>query len=851
MRRTLILALLLALALPVLAQGVRNAITPTVLANKILAHYSAANCAATACTATGQLCVQGTTLYLCSVGSGFFAIATASPAGSNTQLQFNDGGVLAGDAGLTYNKTTDSLTVSGGVGVTTGNITINNGTLDCFGCVTDQAVGSITSRSKIPSALAYEDEKNVFSTAAAGGTAHGQRIEVIGNGVLTPLVLQINPTTAAIGDGVSLNLEVENSIGTRIVGAQVWGVTTDVTSGTEDAYLAFNTTAAGAGGERMRLDQTGLILPASATVDGKDLDLVPANARIVHVCPTGCEYATPQLACAGETPSSSNPIVFLIWPGTYTTQVTSCSNKTNFTLLGFGPGVSTISVSGIVGADGPVRINGATDWSVRGLTIKGHRSLYAKDYAGRVVITGNEFKSDNTQSDEDCLFMESPEVGAQLVTDDNLCWQTVDGLTINDDCANLVWSAKGNTFRADPGATASAAMSSFNLACAPEAATIQGNDIWVERTSAAGTSTSGLRGFNFHTDCVDGTCNGHAAGNIRLVGNRVHVREKGAKSAGFFGNAIGATVAANAAGFGTIWDIGNDWDVRNDCCTAAADTGQALGWNHENGGGADPTTVNIIGSHIRTVRDGNPAGGSYGAFRATPSYANAFKVAATVWDLSNDTQPVALDQRLISASGGATNSVEGGTPWTWTALNSGRVGLKLDNINTGNARESPLLQLCNEEVAGDNCFNLQVDPTGNLEIENDAGTLKWELSQNGGLILGDGAVANLELYLNSGNGIVKIGSNAAQTAAGIRFDGAGADPTLLWNDNGTPDLLSFGSSSGTLDYVLRLATDFATAPATCSIGDIYVDTSGALCFCKATNTWEDLTDAVVGVGGCV
>ena len=38
-----------------------------------------------------------------------------TPAGSNTQVQFNDNLVFGGDAGFTYNKTTDVVTVSGGV----------------------------------------------------------------------------------------------------------------------------------------------------------------------------------------------------------------------------------------------------------------------------------------------------------------------------------------------------------------------------------------------------------------------------------------------------------------------------------------------------------------------------------------------------------------------------------------------------------------------------------------------------------------------------------------------------------------------------------------------------------------
>ena len=51
--------------------------------------------------------------------------AGASPGGSDTHIQFNDGGSFGGDAGFTYNKTTDSATLVGsltvgGVNATTG-----------------------------------------------------------------------------------------------------------------------------------------------------------------------------------------------------------------------------------------------------------------------------------------------------------------------------------------------------------------------------------------------------------------------------------------------------------------------------------------------------------------------------------------------------------------------------------------------------------------------------------------------------------------------------------------------------------------------------------------------------------
>ena len=46
-------------------------------------------------------------------GVKWAAVPSASPGGSDTQVQFNDGGsTFGGDAGLTYNKTTDTLTTS-------------------------------------------------------------------------------------------------------------------------------------------------------------------------------------------------------------------------------------------------------------------------------------------------------------------------------------------------------------------------------------------------------------------------------------------------------------------------------------------------------------------------------------------------------------------------------------------------------------------------------------------------------------------------------------------------------------------------------------------------------------------
>lgn len=72
----------------------------------------------TATTLSGILQGNGTVVGTVTIGSGLsYSTGTLSatggggtPGGSDTQVQFNDGGSFGGDAGLTYNKSTDTLT---------------------------------------------------------------------------------------------------------------------------------------------------------------------------------------------------------------------------------------------------------------------------------------------------------------------------------------------------------------------------------------------------------------------------------------------------------------------------------------------------------------------------------------------------------------------------------------------------------------------------------------------------------------------------------------------------------------------------------------------------------------------
>ena len=77
--------------------------------------------------------IAGTGVTISSASNGAVTIsggAGGGIGGLDTQVQFNDGGVFAGDDGLTYNKTTDTLTITGDLGVNGGDLTSSAATFN-------------------------------------------------------------------------------------------------------------------------------------------------------------------------------------------------------------------------------------------------------------------------------------------------------------------------------------------------------------------------------------------------------------------------------------------------------------------------------------------------------------------------------------------------------------------------------------------------------------------------------------------------------------------------------------------------------------------------------------------------
>ena len=111
-----------------------NTLPPAFVSNLA---YSVANAAQPNITSVGNLTgltltnlanfhiPGGTNGYVLQTnGNGNLSWVTQSgvPGGSNTQVQFNDGGVFGGNTGLTYNKTNTTLTANNFVATTTANL---------------------------------------------------------------------------------------------------------------------------------------------------------------------------------------------------------------------------------------------------------------------------------------------------------------------------------------------------------------------------------------------------------------------------------------------------------------------------------------------------------------------------------------------------------------------------------------------------------------------------------------------------------------------------------------------------------------------------------------------------------
>ena len=145
-------------------------------------------------------------LYYKTASNTLGSIRTTQPAGLTTEVQFNDAGSFGSDSNFTYNKTTDVLTVVGGViagGINVASAISSNAayTTSAFALAN---TANITAEAAF--AKANTDATNVSVTAGSYGNVTSiPTITIAANGRVVA-VTSNTITAATIGDALALSI---------------------------------------------------------------------------------------------------------------------------------------------------------------------------------------------------------------------------------------------------------------------------------------------------------------------------------------------------------------------------------------------------------------------------------------------------------------------------------------------------------------------------------------------------------------------------------------------------------------------------------------------------------------------
>lgn len=154
--------------------------------------------------------IAGTGVNIASASNGAITISStgsSTVAGSDTQIQFNDGGSFGGDSGLTYNKTSNNLFLSGGALLINALVTEKSESL-----YIEQIHANHTDLVR----AVYVSQTLTGSLASSGASAYGLYFNVLGRGgdagqnggVLAGIAgtaYHSSPATAGLVSGIQAN----------------------------------------------------------------------------------------------------------------------------------------------------------------------------------------------------------------------------------------------------------------------------------------------------------------------------------------------------------------------------------------------------------------------------------------------------------------------------------------------------------------------------------------------------------------------------------------------------------------------------------------------------------------------
>jgi hypothetical protein len=186
-------------------------------------------------TAGQLLTSNGSTVY--------WNTPSPSVSGSDTQVQFNDGGALGADAGLTFNKTTDTLTTNTAVANTfLATSLVNSATLSVGSAVVANSLGVFTTGTVNGAVVSVgtaviSNSLGTFTTGTVNAAVHSVGSSVVANSIGVFTTGTVNGATLSVGSSV-----VANS--TRLALDTAVGLLANGTIGTAGQVLHSNGTTA-------------------------------------------------------------------------------------------------------------------------------------------------------------------------------------------------------------------------------------------------------------------------------------------------------------------------------------------------------------------------------------------------------------------------------------------------------------------------------------------------------------------------------------------------------------------------------------------------------------------------------
>lgn len=299
-------------------------------------------------------------------------VFTSSAAGANTQIQFNDGSSFAGDANLTFNKTTGTLTaktITGNVSLGIANLRITGGTAnyvlktDGLGNLswTAQASGGGGGTSGLEFA-------SVVNTFTGDGSNSSFTLSVSPGGVNNTIVSVggvIQPRAYYSVVDTTLTFSTAPESGTYIEVTSLGGNITSV-MGSSLTVVESNQPNITSVGTLTNLNVSGNITSAYFIGDGSNLVNVPqlyGNSNVASYLPTYSGNLTANISNFKLTGGSSNNVLKTDGTGnlSWTTVAVAAgaNNQIQFTLnntlsadanLTFDPASSTLNAPNISGS---------------------------------------------------------------------------------------------------------------------------------------------------------------------------------------------------------------------------------------------------------------------------------------------------------------------------------------------------------------------------------------------------------------------------------------------------------------------------------------------------------------------